>query len=140
MIFFLSRLRAFKATKPKVESATTTTTNERERSADQQVLFLCCIFFMFLSYCSCCSVSPKRGLAPVLATADEQSMLLLLPADITTCVFRDGPLDTRGFSYHFGLYFIPLFWPSLDKNFCLQMEVVFQSIFMRPLYCAFAIN
>ena len=44
----------------------------------------------------------------------------------------------EGFSYHFGLYFISLFWPSLDKDFCLQKEVVYQSIFMHPLYCAFA--
>ena len=31
-------------------------------------------------------------------------------------------LMIRGFFVSFRIIFIPLFWPSLEKNFCLQME------------------
>ena len=41
-------------------------------------------------------------------------------------------IDTRVFSYYDELYLFPI-CPSLEKSFCLQMEVVLQSIFIYPL-------
>ena len=46
----------------------------------------------------------------------------------------------RGFFVSCWIKFIPLFRPSLEKNFCLQMEVVLQSISHISAYRAFAIN